>query len=301
MEMDWLRQHFRFHKVERQGAVALLAVIVVVAAVDLALNLWPQQAWQPDIAIIDAAIDSIDDNLAHEVNFARLDPPKKTFNPFPFDPNMLDSAGWVEMGFSPRQASVIVRYRSRSGGFRDTAHMARMGILADKMEALGPFIKFDPSTLPKQRPERAFTKFEPGPAPKPKPKVRINTADTIELATLPGIGAAFAGRIARHRQKLGGYHSLNQLAEVYGMDSARLALIMPRIELDSVPLRTININTSITDSLAKHPYIGWKLAKVIVAYRQQHGRFRSVDGLKQIVILSEEKFKQIEPYVSVSE
>lgn len=297
--MDWLKQHFRFHKIERQGAVALLALIALVAMFDLAINLWPQESWVPSVSFIEAAVDSLDATFEHEAELSRLDSTKKEFSPFPFDPNTLDSAGWVDMGFSPRQASVIVRYRSRSGGFSDTAHMARMGILSDKMQALWPFIKFDPSTLPAKQAVPPMASVEARPHQQPKPKVRLNTADTIELATLPGIGAAYAGRIARYRQKLGGFCSIDQVSEVYGMDSARFALIFPRLELDTVALRKIDINTAPIDTLGKHPYIGYKLAKVIVAYRQQHGRFRTVEGLRQIVIVSEEKFNRLKPYVKV--
>jgi len=298
--MEWLREYFRFHRIERLGVLLLILILFVVIGIDVALRIMPSGASaDPQLLYY---VDSIgpelmalaDSSHGHERQDRYT---QRRDSLFDFDPNTLDSSGWVLLGYSPKQAAVIVRFRDRSGGFRDTAHMARMSMLSDRMDQLSEHIRFDPATMPAPKQARRYEPSAPRPAPAPRPKVLINTADTVELATLPGIGPAFAGRIARYRQKLGGYHSLDQLAEVYGMDSARLALIMPRMELDGAPLRTIDINTAIADTLARHPYIGWKLAKVIVAYRQQHGRFQKVEDLRQIVLINEEKFQQVRPYV----
>lgn len=298
--MEWLREYFRFHRIERLGVVLLVLILFVVIGIDVALRIMPSGA-DSDPRLL-YYVDSIGPDLmaladsAYGKEAQDLYPHRRD-SLFDFDPNVLDSAGWVLLGYSPRQAAVIVRFRDRSGGFRDTAHMSRMSMLSDRMDQLSEHIRFDPSTMPAPKQPRWHEPQAPRPAPAPRPKVRINSADTVELATLPGIGPAFAGRIARYRQKLGGYHNLDQLAEVYGMDSVRLALIMPRVELDAAPLRTIDINAAVADTLARHPYIGWKLAKVIVAYRQQHGRFHKVDDLRQIVLINEEKFKQLQPYI----
>ena len=47
--------------------------------------------------------------------------------------------------------------------------------------------------------------------------VNINTADSIELERLPGIGFKLAARIIKYRKMLGGYIKVEQLKEVYGI------------------------------------------------------------------------------------
>ena len=47
--------------------------------------------------------------------------------------------------------------------------------------------------------------------------VNINTADSIELEKLPGIGFKLAARIIKYRKMLGGYVNVEQLKEVYGI------------------------------------------------------------------------------------
>ena len=55
-------------------------------------------------------------------------------------------------------------------------------------------------------------KFSPGTT------VELNSVDTTDLKKIPGIGSAFANRIVRYRDLLGGYYTVQQLAEVYGID-----------------------------------------------------------------------------------
>ena len=73
--------------------------------------------------------------------------------------------------------------------------------------------------------------------------IDLNSADTLLLTRVPGIGASFARRIYKYRELLGGYYVVEQLQEVYGMDRERYA-----ISRDSIP---------------RHPYLQWRHTKVL--------------------------------------
>lgn len=62
-------------------------------------------------------------------------------------------------------------------------------------------------------------------------RIDLNSADWAELTLLPGIGEATAKRIVEHREKIGGFKSLEQLAEVRGLGKARLAEIADYVTL----------------------------------------------------------------------
>jgi len=49
------------------------------------------------------------------------------------------------------------------------------------------------------------------------PLLDINTSDSSALVTLPGIGPVLSMRIIRYRNLLGGFWSVNQLKEIYGL------------------------------------------------------------------------------------
>src|SRR5665647_1059817 len=48
-------------------------------------------------------------------------------------------------------------------------------------------------------------------------RLDLNSADSLHLLEIPGIGPVFASRIIRYRTLLGGYYAVDQLREVYGM------------------------------------------------------------------------------------
>jgi DNA uptake protein ComE-like DNA-binding protein len=46
-----------------------------------------------------------------------------------------------------------------------------------------------------------------------------------------------------------------------------------------------------------HPYIRKGLARLIVAYRQQHGPYKSIEDLKQLPILKPGELDKLRPYL----
>ncbi|MBR2052102.1 MAG: helix-hairpin-helix domain-containing protein [Bacteroidales bacterium] len=113
--------------------------------------------------------------------------------------------------------------------------------------------------------------------------VNLNSADTTELKSLPGIGSFFARNIVEHREKLGGYVEVNQLLEVYAFDSARLETITPYINIDSISLRKINVNTDDFKTILRHPYIEYEDVKKIVNHREKRGFIKNWEEYLKVV------------------
>ena len=129
--------------------------------------------------------------------------------------------------------------------------------------------------------------------------ININTADTLEFMTLPGIGIGFAKRIINFRNKLGGFYSIDQIKETYGLPDSTFLLIKDRIHIGSGNLEKKNINTSTVEELGSHPYIKYRLANAIVAYRKQHGLFNDLNDLKKIMIIDDGLFIRIKEYLKL--
>lgn len=66
----------------------------------------------------------------------------------------------------------------------------------------------------------------------PVTKININTADTDELQTLPGIGAVLAGRIIDYRQTNGPFETTSELTNVEGIGLDRLTQMMDYITVN---------------------------------------------------------------------
>jgi DNA uptake protein ComE-like DNA-binding protein len=129
--------------------------------------------------------------------------------------------------------------------------------------------------------------------------IEVNSADTSALISLPGIGSKLAMRIINFRDKLGGFASVNQVGETYGLPDSTFQKIKSRLECNGNSVRKLNINTVDINTLKTHPYIKWNIANAIVNYRQQHGNYRSLDDLKKIVIIDTETFNKIAPYLTL--
>jgi competence protein ComEA len=63
--------------------------------------------------------------------------------------------------------------------------------------------------------------------PPPDAGVDVNAAGEVELAAVPGIGRAVAGRILELRQREGSFTSLDELLDVAGMTASRLERARP--------------------------------------------------------------------------
>ena len=114
-------------------------------------------------------------------------------------------------------------------------------------------------------------------------KLNLNSADTTELKSLPGIGSFFAKNIVDYRNKLGGFIEKEQLFEVYAFDSTRMANIENLIIIDSIELRKVNVNTDDFKTILRHPYIEYEDVKKIVNYRESKGMIKDWDQYLKIV------------------
>lgn len=130
-----------------------------------------------------------------------------------------------------------------------------------------------------------------------KLSIDINLADTTELKQLYGIGSGYAKRIVNYRESLGGYVSLDQLNEVYGLKQETIDKILSEIYIGNSDIEKIDVNTATIDELKAHPYIKWNVANSIVQIRNNYGKFASVDGIAKSVLVDDALFQKLKPYL----
>lgn len=130
-------------------------------------------------------------------------------------------------------------------------------------------------------------------------RIAINSADSAAWEALPGIGPTLAARLIRFREKLGGFYSVSQVAETYGLPDSTFKKIQPSLRLDSGSLKKLNINQMDEKSLAQHPYIRYKLARLIVQYRSVHGPFIGPEDLYNIPLVNDSIYRKLEKYIDL--
>lgn len=107
-------------------------------------------------------------------------------------------------------------------------------------------------------------------------KIELNAADSVALLKLKGIGAVLAKRIIKYRKFLGGFYSVNQLHEVYGLKPEVVEKNIQRLWVDTTLIQKININFATQWELARHPYITKTEARKIINYRSTKGKISSL-------------------------
>ncbi|WP_275871187.1 helix-hairpin-helix domain-containing protein [Algoriphagus sp. CAU 1675] len=128
-------------------------------------------------------------------------------------------------------------------------------------------------------------------------RIPFSESDSITLQIVPGVGPALASRIIKFRENLGGFQDKSQLGEIYGLKADVIEKIWDYFDFDPGIRQKIKVNLWDVGDLAKHPYIGFGEAKVLVAFRTQHGPFQQADDLLKIKIFDREWVRKISPYL----
>ncbi|MEK0442495.1 MAG: hypothetical protein RL403_1473 [Bacteroidota bacterium] len=167
----------------------------------------------------------------------------------------------------------------------------------DSLERAGVHLIASP--LPTFNPEDTLRRSHSAKVSDRIQRLPFSEADSVLLQIVPGIGALTAGRIIKHRENLGGFIRLDQLNEVYGLKPETIPIIWEYFDFDSVVPRRLALNTVSVEELAKHPYISYQEAKVLVAYRLQHGPYHQLDDLLRVKIFKADWVKKIGPYLDL--
>ena len=218
---------------------------------------------------------------------------------FKFDPNGLDETSWQKLGLSARQIRVIKNYEAKGGRFYTKADLKKIYSISErKYRELEPYINISRDQHTYEKPATFTSRpYTSGRNDRPAIMVELNQADSAELETVRGIGPAFASRIVRYRNRLGGFYRKEQLLDVYGLDSLKYDELKSQIMVDPQKIQKINVNRASFDEIRKHPYLSFKQVNAIIQYRNQHGDYRSIADLKKIAIMNDEILRKIEPYL----
>ena len=226
---------------------------------------------------------------------------------FPFDPNTADSTQLLRLGLQPWQVRNIYKYRAKGGIYRQKEDFAKLyGLTVKQYRELEPYIRissdYQPAAILVETRESRDSRYSRDTRDsslrypvkiKENEHVVLNTADTTQLRTVPGIGAYYAKEIVRHGQWLGGYVSIDQLDEIEGFPQESKKYFV----IQGASPKKLNVNKLDLQQLRKHPYINYYQAKTILDYRRLHGKITSLDDLRLSKDFPPEAIRRLEPYV----
>lgn len=299
------KDFFYYTKSERRAVYVLL---VLIALLVVAIVLVPGRQEHP--ATASSPTDSVKWKKSapeHREQDANFRPSRKdgmSITLTRFEPNLADSIELLRLGLPAYVVRNVLKYRQKGGRFRTPESFSRIyGLTEEKFRELKPYIYISeafvrkplPSKpeLPKKSVERKDTFQRPFKYPEGT-WVDANQADTTELKKIPGIGSGIARMIVSYRNRLGGFYSLEQLAEVKFVTPE----LMEWFKLENVDVRKLSINKAGLEELRAHPYLNFYQAKVIVEYRRKKGKITSLSQLSLYEEFTEKDLQRISAYIS---
>jgi DNA uptake protein ComE-like DNA-binding protein len=126
----------------------------------------------------------------------------------------------------------------------------------------------------------------------------INQASKEDLIKIYGIGEALSLRILKQKEVLGGFVSMEQMNEIWGLSPEVIVELNSHFKI-TIPkdLKKIAINDASLKELSQFPYFRYALAKQIITYRSMNGNFNNIEDLIKIKDFPVEKAKIISLYL----
>lgn len=283
----FFREYLGYPKKERRGIKVLVLIMLIVVVYRLIAN----QLLSTALEIPTVDITQLSDSTSQR-QFQNL-PIAISKTPIGIDTASIPSL--CKIGFSKYQATIINHYLKKGGKIYNTNDLSEIYSIDEVvLNSTKSLIIYPDSTI-REKDFFAKSNFKK----KRKALLELNAIDSATLDAMYFMSSSLSGRIINYRNRLGGFFELSQLKLVYGVDSLVYANISPNLTVDSGMVTRVLINKVSMEQLAIHPYIGYKLAKVISNYRLQHGPFKSKVELKKIILINEEIFRKIERYIDV--
>ncbi len=317
--MKWLRDFFNINRRQERG-MWFLSVLLLVAVLVLYLSSYIfNTPFEPYDADKQARIDSLqwvkqyDNPDDRSTAIAKRSNPRSFLKPFVFYPNTVSEEALAEMNLPKRLVKQWINYRRKGGKFATAKDVSRLYAMDSATFAvLKPYMRFatisnaksnskntkaNSQKRPKKAKEDQITKQAATVVTAKPLLIGINTADSVTLLQVKGIGPYYAGAIVKYRKRLGGYVDLTQLMELYKMDEKRYTLWCASLYLDSLSVKQLSVNTATFKELLKHPYIDYNTTKYIINQRQKLGRFAALYQLKDDQMMPDSLYRKLLPYI----
>jgi competence protein ComEA len=308
-----LRDYFGFTQNETLGVITLIISVILLGIIPFAFDFFGEKKLPDEspekveeliknIEIKEAEKkSSYNNNYKYDEKESKDFSEKRTQTLFNFDPNQASNDDFLKLGFPKWLANRIINYRSKGGKFKQKQDLLKIydfpqdlyaqlenhiQIAGQSSSSPNNFSSAEGSVKKEEyvKKENKITTFD------------LNKADTTELIKLKGIGSKLAARIIKFRDNLGGFDNENQVREVFGLDSSTVDEVLKYGKLQSGTFRKLKINKATQDEL-KHPYLKPFIAKIIIAYRTQHGNFATRKDLENIKVLDTKTIDKLLPYI----
>ena len=280
--MNIFKSHFWYHKSQRNGIFILILLIVVFQFIIVFVDFSSEEKVDtnsPKIIAFHHQIDSL-----RKINLEN-----KRLKIFPFNPNYITDYKGAQLGMSLVEIDKLLAFRKTGKFINSRKEFQKVTTISDALlNSISPYFKFPDWVVERNQNMQLSTSRDTRLFAKKSKYILtstdINLAVKEDLKTINGIGEKLSERIIKYRSKLQGFSTLNQLYEVWGLDTevvGKLLLVFKVINLPNI--KKINVNTVSFRELLKNPYLDYELCKKIFEYKDEVAELQDISELKNII------------------
>jgi DNA uptake protein ComE-like DNA-binding protein len=290
--MNNLKSLFMFTSDQRKGIFVLLFFIVALQLVYFFADFNLTQTISPDKQewlAMQSKIDSI-----------KASNPKYVVKVYPFNPNFITDYKGYKLGMSVREIDRLLDYRKENKYVNSPKEFQAVTQISDSLlNAIAPYFKF-PDWVKNKTQNKGYVKYENKTFAKNEKTVLIdiNVATQEELIKIYGIGEVISLRILKLKENLGGFVSMEQMNDVWGLSPEVIGALNSHFKVYALPaVHKIDINNASLKEISQFSYFRYALAKEIVTYRSMNGDIKNVEDLTKIKGFPVEKANIIALYL----
>ncbi|EIA08861.1 ComEA family DNA-binding protein [Flavobacterium frigoris] len=285
--------YFKFSKSQQTGILFLFAIIVIFQGVyffDNADSVEKDSPEKQKWLSMQAEIDSL--NQSNSKIVSKI---------YPYNPNFITDYKGYKLGMSVEEIDRLLAFRKENKYVNSANEFQAVTNVSDSLlKVMAVDFKF-PDWVKNREAYKKNVNYEKKDFVQKHVVVLsdINKATQEDLIKIYGIGEVISLRILRLKESLGGFVSMEQMKDVWGLSAEVIDNLNSHFKIMAVPkIDKIDINNASLKELAKFPYFKYGVAKSIVTYRSMNGDFKSFEDLAKINDFPVEKLKIIELYLA---
>ena len=289
MKQSSLKSTLKFSRSQRSGLFILLALVIAFQIIYFFSDFTKKEP---------SVVENKAQWLSMQAPIDSLKKAQKEYVPkiYPFNPNFITDFKGYKLGMSVAEIDRLTEYRKTNRYVNSAKEFQEVTQVSDSLlNTIAPYFKFPDWVANRKRKNFYQTKtFEK----KSKTIIDINAASAEDLKKVYGIGDGLSERILKEKQKLGGFVSMEQMKDIWGLSPEVVQSLNKDFTVAEIPKVTkININNATVKELSQFPYFRYALAKSIVTYRSMNGGIKSAEDLPKISGFPVDKIKIIALYL----
>ncbi|MFV7234594.1 ComEA family DNA-binding protein [Flavobacterium sp. ZB4R12] len=292
MDFRTIVTYFKFSREQRNGILLLFGIIIVLQLIYffvdfsvVAKNYPEKQKW--------LSLQSQIDSMKTE-NQAEL--PKM----YLFNPNFITDYKGYKLGMSVEEIDRLLSFRKENKYVNSPKEFQNVTKISDSLlNAIAPYFKF-PEWVNNKKEFKAYKNYSNQAFAKKEKIVLIdiNQATQEDLIKIYGIGEVISLRILKQKESLGGFVSMEQMKDVWGLSPEVIENLNAHFKVSVLPnFKKIDINNASLKELSQFSYFRYALAKEIVTYRSMKGDINNIEDLIKIKGFPVDKAKIIDLYL----